>query len=121
MGLALEEEKGERLTLMGEVALLRREAEREKKNAKYDLAAREGQTKRLGILEHTVTTLRHDLGTNVERRYGTSSHHHHTHSLYGQSIVVVIVPLCICIVPVRVLPSRRKYTRKTKRTAGAYR
>ena len=63
------EAKEERLrTIMGEVAALRKEAERGKKNAKYDLVAREGQTKRLGILEHTVTTLRHDLGTNVERR-----------------------------------------------------
>lgn len=63
------EAKEERLrTIMGEVAALRKESERGKKSAKYDLAAREGQTKRLGILEHTVTTLRHDLGTNVERR-----------------------------------------------------
>ena len=67
---ALEAKEARLRTIMGEVAALRKESERGKKSAKYkyDLAAREGQTKRLGILEHTVTTLRHDLGTNVERR-----------------------------------------------------
>ncbi|CBJ32559.1 expressed unknown protein [Ectocarpus siliculosus] len=63
------EVKEERLrTIAGELTAARRELERAKKSAKFDLVAAEGRTKKLGILEHTVATLRHDLHTNVERR-----------------------------------------------------
>lgn len=63
------EVKEERLrTIAGELTVARRELERAKKSAKFDLVAAEGRTKKLGILEHTVATLRHDLQTNVERR-----------------------------------------------------
>ncbi|CAM9531880.1 unnamed protein product [Ectocarpus sp. 4 AP-2014] len=63
------EVKEERLrTMSGELTAARRELERTKKSAKFDLVAAEGRTKKLGILEHTVATLRHDLQTNVERR-----------------------------------------------------
>lgn len=62
-------DKGERLKLAEtDLASLRRDSERAKQSAKYDLIAREGRTKKLGILEHTVETLRHDLRTNVNRR-----------------------------------------------------
>lgn len=68
MAAALEA-KDERLrTLVSEVTALRRESDRAKKSAKFDLVAREGQTKKLGILEHSVTTLRHDLQTSNDRR-----------------------------------------------------
>ncbi|CAN0242661.1 unnamed protein product [Ectocarpus sp. 12 AP-2014] len=63
------EVKDERLRIItGELTAARRELERAKKSAKFDLVAAEGRTKKLGILEHTVATLRHDLQTNVERR-----------------------------------------------------
>lgn len=59
---------------MAELAAARKELERAKKSAKFDLVAAEGRTKKLGILEHTVTTLRHELQTNVERRQVSFSH-----------------------------------------------
>lgn len=62
-------EKDERVkALTAEVAKLRRELDRAKKNAKFDQVARDVQTKKLGILEHSLTTVRHDLQTNLERR-----------------------------------------------------
>ncbi|CAB1106104.1 unnamed protein product [Ectocarpus sp. CCAP 1310/34] len=64
------EVKEERLrTITGMLTATRKELERAKKSAKFDLVAAEGRTKKLGILEHTVATLHHDLQTNVERRW----------------------------------------------------
>lgn len=69
IGQALDAKEEHLRTVTGEVAALRKDLERAKKSAKFDLVAREGQTKKLGILEHTATTLRHELNTNVERRH----------------------------------------------------
>lgn len=57
-----------RTAVEAELKAARKELERSKKSAKFDLVAAEGRTKKLGILEHTVATLRHELQTNVERR-----------------------------------------------------
>lgn len=68
--LALEAKDERVRVILGELITLRRDAERAKKSAKFDRVAREGQTKKLGILEHSVRTLRHDLQTNNDHRYG---------------------------------------------------
>lgn len=70
--LALAAKDGRIRVLSSEVAAARREWDRAKKNAKFDHAAREGQTKKLVILEHNITTLRHDLQTTMERRLAKS-------------------------------------------------
>lgn len=64
--LADKDERVRALTV--EVAAVRREVDRAKKKAKFDQVARDGQTKKLGILEHSLRTIRHDLQTNLERR-----------------------------------------------------
>lgn len=68
MRLALADKDERVKALTAEVAALRREEDRAKKNAKFDQVARDGQTKKLGILEHSLRTVRHDLQTNLERR-----------------------------------------------------
>lgn len=61
--------KDERMRcLLTEVATLQNFAARAKKNASFDQVAREGQTKKLGILEHNVITLRHDLRASLGHR-----------------------------------------------------
>lgn len=54
--------------VIGQLTAARNELERAKKSAKFDHVAAEGRTKKIGILEHTVLTLRHDLQIIVERR-----------------------------------------------------
>lgn len=66
--LALKDERVR--SLITEVTALKRDSDRARKNTKFDQAALEGQRKKVGILEHNVTTLRHDLQTSTERRSG---------------------------------------------------
>lgn len=63
------EAKDEQLgTLISEVTSLRQQSQRLKESAKFDSAAHEGQKKKIGILEHSVSTLRHDLQKSLEHR-----------------------------------------------------
>lgn len=55
-------------TVMSELTSLRQQSERLKESAKFDSAAHEGQKKKIGILEHSVSTLRHDLQRSLEQR-----------------------------------------------------
>ncbi|CAM9226733.1 unnamed protein product [Ascophyllum nodosum] len=54
--------------IVSQLKAMQLESERVKKRAELDLVARRGQTQKLAILEHTVSTLRRDLQINLERR-----------------------------------------------------
>ncbi|CAM9471826.1 unnamed protein product, partial [Hapterophycus canaliculatus] len=64
---ALESKEAQLNIVVGQLTAALSDLERAKKGAKFDLVAAEGRTKKIGILEHTVITLRHDLHTNLER------------------------------------------------------